>query len=550
MKIGLTAYKYLPYAIIALIAVMYFAGNVLWYQRQSNHYIMDRDEALHFIDSIRLFTEFDDKRNDLSILKHYSSTLIPALITSGMTVFGRSDIVKNYALYINSLYLVIALLFVFKIGEILAGRHAGIMAVLLLAAYPVTAGVSRLYGNGDLPALSVMTVNIFCLLKSSKFKDLKWSLIYAASVILGLITRNNIVAFLIGPFLFSAAYALFVEKNMRSARNIALVVVLAVPFYVYLHGTTDMLYKLLSESGGEWYKINNLRIYTIGLSEELLSPPLFAVFVWGLYGFIKKYGDNYAKGVILSWFAIPWLMLVLMMHRKIAIYGLPYLPAIALISAIGLSQLVIPYRKLLYAFLAIVSAIQYFDFSYGLGPRLYDVTITLGNQTAISYFKLNTTTIFQADERGKYYEVLVASMRKHAVDAQAKMKNTLVTIDKNYWGIIDPAVLSVIAWQIGMPLTIPTDSIYFTNKPIEYDKYDAVVCFGEKPFATKGYFENQYHWAEDIALFHPLIKEEIMRMMNEADMMKIEASLKTLRNRLKNEIVIELGKLDGILYME
>jgi hypothetical protein len=131
---------------------------------------------------------------------------------------------------------------------------------------------------------------------------------------------------------------------------------------------------------------------TIGLWEELLSSPIFIIFIIGLIYFIWKYKGQY-KNIILLWFFVPWLIIMLMPHRKVPEYGAGFIPAMVLIGAFFISYINKEYiKKTVILFLIVIGTLQYVDFSYkNLNIILFD--LSFNKKYGIDYYKKNNRLI-------------------------------------------------------------------------------------------------------------------------------------------------------------
>ncbi|GAB1402373.1 hypothetical protein MASR1M68_12840 [Elusimicrobiota bacterium] len=107
----------------------------------------------------------------------------------------------------------------------------------------------------------------------------------------------------------------------------------------------------------------NVRVMTFGLYEELLSPPIFLLFVAGLVYFFTRCNKN--KILLLLWIFIPWAIIFVMPHYKVVQYFTGLIVPTVLVCAIFLAN--IKYKiikQALIIFLIIIGVVQYINFSY------------------------------------------------------------------------------------------------------------------------------------------------------------------------------------------
>jgi len=104
-------------------------------------------------------------------------------------------------IFINYIFFLIPLYFIYKIGEETDSKESGQIAMILFALVPAVYGLSRQFGHKDYHIIAAITFNIYCLIKTDYFKDRKWSFIYGISVGLGLLVKKQFLAYFIMPFL-------------------------------------------------------------------------------------------------------------------------------------------------------------------------------------------------------------------------------------------------------------------------------------------------------------------------------------------------------------
>jgi hypothetical protein len=184
------------------------------------------------------------------------------------------------------------------------------------------------------------------------------------------------------------------EKTDRSkVINVCMSIVLGSLIAGWHYFRPIVLDKILNEPVKETVSIfafDSLRIMTTGLWEELLSPPIFIIFITGLIYFIWKYKGKY-KNIILLWFFVPWAIITFMPHRKKPEYGSGFIPAIALIGAMFISNIKKRnIKETVVIVLIIIGFVQYLDFSYKiLNADLFNKLRLKYKQHYISYFNHN-----------------------------------------------------------------------------------------------------------------------------------------------------------------
>jgi len=545
--------KYSGYLLLGLIVLFYFAGNSLWMKMQHNDYVLCFDDAVHFSAALDAYDNLQQHR----FARNYNAPLPPYITAVLLFLFGKQQ-VANVILVANLLYLALALLLTWKIGEYIADRQTGLLAAVLLSLYPAMYGLSRLYGQGEYAVIVAAAFNIYCLLRSRRFTDLKWSLLYGVSVGIGLLTKDTFIAFFAGPLLYIAASALKEKRELTVYANIVAALfigaIMAMPHYARKEILAKVAHELISENTGPWYRFENLKIFTIGLSDELLSPPFFLAFLFGLWHFLQNYKKRDEKAALLLWFLVPWLVLVFMPHRKMTEYSVPYLPAIALMSAAGLSSVKTAFRKYIFCALAVLALVQYADFSYGAGPGLYKRQLRIklrGHYDKILYYyHLNEDILYYKDNRQEPYDRVVKALEKKMVQRPGKHE-ILVALEKNV-PMLYPFVLQDIGRLRSLPFVRITDTVFAPNDmltPDQFDSIDMVLYSGVNEFGSPEYLAYQYESTLNITEGHPAMKEEVLEHLNRIDRKRYEEQFSLFARRLAHrEYIGTVGKNAIYLY--
>jgi len=280
---------------------------------------------------------------------------------------------------------------------------------------PAVYGMSRQYGHQDYHIIAGITFNIYCLIKSDYFRDRKWTIWYGISVGLGLMIKDAFLAYFFVPFVYIVIAGLRDKFEKRKIINILITIAISsliVGWHYFRPGiiqkiwyepVTDVFYPIVS--------FESIRVTTIGLWEELLSPPFFIIFIIGLVYFVRKYHDKY-KIVILLWFFVPWSIITFMPHSKLIEYCMGFIPAIILISSFFITSLNKIYiKKIILILLIIIGFLQYVDFSYGSAINLFNMQFKYKNNM-IQYYNKNSPLILYNQKESK----LVLNLMKYLKD--------------------------------------------------------------------------------------------------------------------------------------
>jgi len=339
--------------IFLVIAAVYVICNLIWWQINTP-VIPTNTSALHFLDifSTKWF--------------YYNAPLITWIMKFMFSVFGQGNwdlqiIIVNYIFFLIPLY------FIYKIGIELKDKETGKIAMILFALTPAVYAMSRQYGHMDYHIIAGITFNIYCLIKTDYFKNIKWTICYGISTGLGLMIKDAFLAYFFAPWLYITIQSLKNNTVKLKIINIFLTIIFASLIAGPHYFRTEIIKKILYEpvtNTVSVFSFENMRVMTIGLWEELLSPPIFLIFVVALVWFLIKYRSRY-KIILLLWLLIPWGILMLMRQYKLSEYGAGFIPAMILIASVYLSHIK---KKLIKSaillLIILIGILQFYIFSY------------------------------------------------------------------------------------------------------------------------------------------------------------------------------------------
>lgn len=243
------------------------------------------------------------------------------------------------------------LLATYGLGARLLDRPTGLIAAALLAGFPQVIGFSRLYWM-DLPLAAITAGALWLLLLSRGLQRRGPSLLFGLASGLGLLTKYTFPVFVVGP-LIALLWLSFRARRVPAAvwwRRLGVNVLLAAaataavcgPWYaprlastwsnfIYNQGVGVLLPRPV-------WTLENLALYfhhlhrnQIGLAGLVLLLVTFALWV--------RRGTPTARALLLGWIVPPYLFFTfLVLGIEWARFTLPYLPALALVMALGLMQ--------------------------------------------------------------------------------------------------------------------------------------------------------------------------------------------------------------------
>lgn len=386
--------------IFLIITVFYAVGNFIWW-KINTPLIPVSISATHFIGVFK--KEF---------LYYYAPLLV--WIMKGMFfIFGKKYF-DLQIIFVNYLFFITGLFFIYKLGEEIKDKLAGNIAMILFALTPCVYIMSRYYGHQDWHIVTPMIFNIYCLIKTKLFTNRKWSIIYGISVGLGLLVKDTFLAYFFMPWIYIVFYSLLQKFDFLKIKNILITIFLGclisgIHYFRYL-----IINKILTDNIQQSVPINfyTTRCLTTGLWEELLSPPIFILFIIGLIAFILKYKKNDIKFIILIWFIFPYLSIFFMKHYKSPEYCLGFVPALIVMISVFLSNInkkII--KNIILILILIIGFFQYLCFSF-FPKRIADYGININEHFRTHYY--NTDSIlFSLSKKDKTLDALIAFLKKY-----------------------------------------------------------------------------------------------------------------------------------------
>ena len=347
--------------IFFVIALWYFVGNIIWWYLNTPILC---DSAIHYGEVFHNIGDF------------YSAPLITLIMKFLLYLFG-TEYQDLLIIIVNYIFFLISLYFIYKIGVELKNKENGCIAMLLFALVPAIYGLSRQYQNKDYNIIAAITFNVFCLIKCGFFSDRKWSILYGISVGLGLLIKDPFLYYFSPLFCYAIIVRCFNGINKKEITNILISAFIPV-FISGIHYLRPLIInKIFFDFRSDVvpiFEFDSIRVMTLGLSDELLSPPLFILFIISLVFFLIEKKQKH-KYIVLIWLFAPWSMIMFMGHYKKAAYGAGFIPAIVLISAIYISNIkAIWFKKILILTILVICIFQYLDFSYNTNiVKFFDV---------------------------------------------------------------------------------------------------------------------------------------------------------------------------------
>lgn len=274
---------------------------------------------------------------------------LPQMFTTGLFLVTDQPS-QRMARHSILLFLCLLLVATYGIGVRLRGPPAGLVAAVLLACFPHVIGYSRSYWM-DLPASALVALGVWALLTTDGFLRRRRSVLFGLIVGLGMLTKFTFLVFLIGPLLHVVITTWRGDgrtpprdRRRVVVENICLALLVATLICgVWYAVTIGGIWKnfIFNQGVGvlrarPWLTLDNALLYLRHLGRIQLGYLFTAVLVVSLPMF-WLHARTLSRWVLLSWFAVPYFFFTfLVLGIEWARFTMPYLPAVALIMALGL----------------------------------------------------------------------------------------------------------------------------------------------------------------------------------------------------------------------
>ncbi|MDD5109020.1 MAG: glycosyltransferase family 39 protein [Candidatus Omnitrophica bacterium] len=299
------------------------------------------------------------------------------------SIFGFTPFIVRFS---NIIFLALLAIFTYLIGKRCYDIKAGLLAAFLVTFYPSLFGVGRMY-DLDFHLTAMVTMCVYFLIKTTDFKNRLFSIILGISSGLGILTKGQFLIFFIGPLTF-ALYSIFKDRNQnggnirRQVFNFVLFIFFCLFISsIWLFASTVKLSHIflthfLAGYLPEKYNLFGLdfdvfsvkwMFYQLFYIIDHVSLPLYIVFCFSLFWLHKKIEP--VINIILLWILIP-LVIFTLMSAKWEHYCFAFLPAIAILTAVGVMKLGRQIKIPLILFIIVYSLLQFFAVSYRIGPKI------------------------------------------------------------------------------------------------------------------------------------------------------------------------------------
>jgi 4-amino-4-deoxy-L-arabinose transferase-like glycosyltransferase len=283
----------------------------------------------------------------------------------------------------------------YELGKYLWSRRTGLLAAFLTLTTPMLVSQFKEF-QIDGPLTAVTALSLLFLLKSERFTNQKYSLLFGASFGVGMLTKWTFPFIMLAPLALVAVQGAIGFMKSKDGKILYNAVAAAVLAYAI---------------AGVWYVTNFWRLKidlaqnstTAGALEGDPVVGTFASNIWhvtnltdnylrlaavlfviGLvFMFIKR--KNFAKNIYLLLLVVGSILFFTMLRNKDARYIAPVMPAVAILCVYWFDRLKERWRDILSVSVLIYGAFVFWSVSFGVPFMPNGVFFQAGNQTITLY---------------------------------------------------------------------------------------------------------------------------------------------------------------------
>jgi hypothetical protein len=307
-------------------------------------------------------------------------------------------------LVVNMLYFGLLILSTYGIGRLAAGERCGLLAAFLVSMVPILYGLSRQF-LPELALVAMTTFAVFCLFWSESFRRRWPSLLLGVTIGLGMLTKWTLIVFLVGPLAIALYVALRHATRARLLNVVLagmLALAIALPWYLYNLETLQAFLQFnrfqapsLEGEAPVWTLASWLYYLRELLNQQVLLP-FCLLYLLGIVLALRRCRLNAYLWMLLAWVVIGYVVSTLFINKDTR-YTLPYLPALALLAAIGLVQIrQVMVQRVGLALILLYALLQYAGLTVGLSDKVTGIPTEITGSLAQMPVTLYSETIHNA----------------------------------------------------------------------------------------------------------------------------------------------------------
>lgn len=185
---------------LALILAFNLLGSLYWVRQ--NIVLVGHDASEYLWTSIeytRFFTDFSSQT--LFRAFTFPAYRTPALYIAVQPFFWLFGVSMDSAQLLNVILLGVVIVLTYLLGNMIAGREIGLFAALLVGLLPLLTAMSRLFYT-EMFLTALVVLNLLALARCRGFTQRGWSLVWGASLGIGLLVKWTMPLYIWLPLLW------------------------------------------------------------------------------------------------------------------------------------------------------------------------------------------------------------------------------------------------------------------------------------------------------------------------------------------------------------
>lgn len=349
------------------------------YPKMDEHSYMELSVAFYRFMRADIFTSIPNIFQYLIDHPPFRQPAYPLILSFFYLLTGLGNSYR-IALWLNVIFYLTTVVTIYFLGKEFLSKTASVIASLIFAFY----GFSLFYLHftySETATTSIIILTLYFLVKSKGFTSRKYSLFFALSMLIAVLTRWIVFIFLIGPIAYSFIPILFNKKKLLPiVKNI---------FLIFLVLSPAIIFYLINLASLKSYVTSNIYFGPKWVVDYLNDPNLRNTFSWhSIYYYLNVFAQNtfifyfiFIAGLLISIFKfkkygfflilffVPYALLTFAATLKDDRYIVPIYPSLALISATAIDF--IKFKKMKIFLVSLIILVGFCNFlaaDWGVGP--------------------------------------------------------------------------------------------------------------------------------------------------------------------------------------
>lgn len=378
------------YVLLGALVLAIFTVDLIWrhIELRPPHWDMGRHllNSLHYLD---LF-----KSHSLSILDayYYYPPLVYWVAIPFQILFHPSieSAVASNIVFISTLVYA-----TYELGKYLWGRRTGLLAAFLTLTTPMLVTQFKEF-QIDGPLTAITALSLLFLLKSEKFTNHKYSLLFGASFGMGMFTKWTFPFIMAAPLaliIIQSAISLIKSRNGKILYNAvaAAVITYAIAGVWYVTNFWKLRIDLAQNSTAAGMLEGDPVIGTfasniwhiINLTDNYLRLATILFMVGLVYLCMRR--KNFVRNIYPLLLVVGSILFFTMLRNKDARYIAPVMPAVAIICVYWFDQVRAKWRNVLGISVLVYGALVFWSISFGVPFLPKNLAFQAGGQNMVLF---------------------------------------------------------------------------------------------------------------------------------------------------------------------